>query len=156
MRGKHRTAEKVIAAIASRQHGNVTRKQLLNAEIKSTAIDRRIDRGQLIQQYPGVYRVGHTAPSTEATYMAAVLAAGEGALLTGRAAGHLMRLLKGAPPPPEVTAPKEKRIKGLQTRHGKIHPQDATKHRGIPCTTVARTLVDLAAQLPEHALARAV
>jgi Transcriptional regulator, AbiEi antitoxin len=156
MREKDRTAEEKMAAIASRQHGNITREQLIAAGIKSSAIGRRVDKGLLIPQYPGVYRVGHTAPSTEATYMAAVLAAGEGALLTGRSAAHLMRLFKGAPPPPEVTAPREKRIKGLRTRHGKIDPRDTTKHRGIRCTTVARTLVDLAAELPAHALARAV
>src|SRR4051794_17255819 len=102
MRGKVRTVEQRIATIAGRQHGVVTRKQLVAAEVKPSAIDRRIDRGLLIPEYPGVYRVGHAAPSTEAKYTAAVLAAGERAVLAARAAGHLMRLLKGPPPPPEV------------------------------------------------------
>jgi hypothetical protein len=65
-------------------------------------------------------------------------------------------LLNGAPPPPEVSAPKKKRIKGLETRQAKVDPRDITKHKGIPCTTPARTLVDLAADLPEAALAKAV
>ena len=50
-----------------------------------------------------MYRVGHRAPSLEARYLAATLACGEGACLSGRAAAHLYGLLKGAAPPPEVT-----------------------------------------------------
>jgi hypothetical protein len=88
--------------------------------------------------------------------MAAVLAAGDGALLAGRAAAHLMRLLKGAPPPPEVVANTEKLIKGVTAHRSRmLGERDGTKYRGIPTTTIARTLVDLAAVLPEQALARA-
>jgi very-short-patch-repair endonuclease len=88
--------------------------------------------------------------------MAAVLAGGDGTFLRGRAAGHLMRLLKGAAPPPEVTARKERRIKGVEApRSRSLDRRDTWTHRGIPCTTVARTLVDLAAVLTEDELARA-
>jgi hypothetical protein len=41
----------------------------------------------------------------EAHYLAAVKACGAGALLSGRAAAHLLGLLKGQAPPPEVTTP---------------------------------------------------
>jgi predicted transcriptional regulator of viral defense system len=156
MREKSRTLLRRVVAIASQQHGVITREQLLAAGMTSSAICRWIDNGLLIPVHAGVYRIGHAAPSTEATYMAAVLAAGDGALLAGRAAAHLMRLLKGAPPPPEVVADTEKLIKGVtahRTRH--LDPRDATTFRGIPTTTIARTLVDLAAVLPEQALARA-
>src|SRR3954452_10308932 len=153
MREENRTVDREIAAIGSRQYGNITREQLITLDVSSSAIGRRVDKGQLIAQYRGVYRIGHTAPSTEATYMAAVLAAGEGALLSGRAAAHLMRLLNGAPPPPEVIAPKERRIDGVESRHERhIDPRDRAVWQGIPTTTVARTLVDLAADLPGHAL----
>src|SRR3954468_12479024 len=157
MWGKSRTPEQIAAEIATRQWGNVTRAQLLAAGIKRGAIDRRVERGLLIHEHGGVYRVGHTAPSTEATYMAAVLAGREGALLCSRAAAHLMRLLTGSPPPPEVIAPKERHIEGVKSRHERhIDPRDRAVWQGIPTTTVARTLVDLAAELPEHALGRAV
>jgi predicted transcriptional regulator of viral defense system len=156
MREKSTTLDQKTATIASRQHGNITRDQLLEAGMSSSAIGRRVDKGQLIPQHPGVYRVGHAAPSTEATYMAAVLAAGEGALLTGRAAAHLMRLLKGAPPPPEVTATTKRRIKGVTVRQtSNVDSRDSTTHCGIPITTIARTLVDLAARLPEYELGKA-
>ena len=76
-------------------------------------------------------------------------------MLSGRAAGHLLYLLKGSPPPPEVTAPTERRVPGIRTRRSRLHPGDATTWRGIPVTTVPRTLVDLAASLPTDDLARA-
>lgn len=133
-----------------------TRAQLLAAGISSAAIGRRISRGALLREHPGVYRVGHRAPSIEARYLAAVLACGEGALLSRRAAGHLLGLLTGKPPPPEVTTLTERRVPGVRTRRSRrIDGRDATLVRGIPVTTVPRTLVDLAATLSLDELARA-
>jgi hypothetical protein len=100
-----------------------------------------------------VYRVGHRAPSIEARYMAAVRAGGDQALLSGRAAAYLLGVVKGKPPPPEVTVPTDRRIQGVKTRRSTR--RDATVWRGIPVTTVPRTLVDLAPYLPEEDLARA-
>ena len=88
--------------------------------------------------------------------MAAVLACGKRALLSGRAAGFVWGLLKGLAPPPEVTTPTERRIHAVRTRRTRaIDRRDATTWLGIPVTTVARTLVDLAAVLPADELARA-
>jgi hypothetical protein len=88
--------------------------------------------------------------------MAAVKACGEGALLSGMAAAHLVRLVKGPAPPPEVTARTERDIKGIKTRRSAaICDRNAMKFRGIPVTTVPRTLVDVAARLSFDALARA-
>jgi very-short-patch-repair endonuclease len=134
----------------------VTRRELLAAGVSRREIEHRLATGALLQEHRGVYRVGHRAPSVEARYLAAVLACGEGALLSGRAAGHLWGLLKGAAPPPEVTAPTERHIAGIRTRRSrKIDPADATTHRGIPITTVPFTLIALAAQLDAEELARA-
>jgi hypothetical protein len=151
-----RNADRLIAGIAGRAHGVVARKTLLGKGISPQQIRRRLERGSLIAVHRGVYRVGHQAPSIEARYLAAVLACGDGALLGVRAAGHLWGLLKGAPPPPEVLAPTERRIEGIRTRRSRpVHPGDATKRDGIPITTVPRTLVDLAGVLAERALSRA-
>jgi predicted transcriptional regulator of viral defense system len=73
----------------------VTRAQLLSAGLSNKEIAARVRKGGLVRVHRGVYRVGHLAPSIEATYLAAVLAAGEGALLSGRAAAHLLGLVKG-------------------------------------------------------------
>jgi hypothetical protein len=103
-----------------------------------------------------VYRVGHAAPSTEATYLAAVLAAGEGAVSSGLAAAYVHGLVKGSPPPPEITARNERRIEGVRVHRCRVlDARSCTTVRGIPVTTVPRTLVDIAAELPVEALARA-
>ena len=148
--------EQVLAAMAASSHGVVTRGELLRAGISAEEIRGRLLTGALLLEHRGVYRVGHRAPSIEATYLAAVRACGEGALLSGRAAGHLLGALKGPPPPPEVTARTERRISGITTRRERnLDPRDATTWRAIPVTTVARTLVDLAAVLAPDDLARA-
>jgi len=156
MRLKSRTAEEEIARIAEAQHGVVTRSHLLGAGISAAGIWRRVRKGALLPEFWGVYRVGHRAPSTDAHYMAAILACGDGAVLSGRAAGYHLRLLKGAPPGPEVTAPAERRVKGIATRRArKLDSREITVYRGIPVTTAPRTLVDLAAVLDPPDLARA-
>jgi hypothetical protein len=102
---------RIVASIAARQHGVVARRQLLVAGISASWIDKRLDKGLLIRVYPGVYRVGHMAPSVEADYMAAVLACGEGAVLSGPAAAMLLGLIRRRQAPrPDVTAPKDRRI----------------------------------------------
>jgi very-short-patch-repair endonuclease len=149
------TVDEIIGRIASRQHGVVTRAQLLDAGVSEKEIKRRIERKALLRVHRGVYRVGHKAPSIEARYMAAVLACGEGAVLSGQAAGYLWGLIKGTAPPPEVTAPTNRRIKGIRTRRARRGETEATTWRGIPITTVPRTLVDLSSMLPLDDLARA-
>jgi hypothetical protein len=156
MSAQGRTVEHKVATLASRNHGVVTREQLLGAGLTRHQIARRLERGSLIAVYPGVYRVGHRAPSVEALYLAAVRACGDGALLNGRAAAHLYGLTKGSAPPPTVMTPTQRRVPGILTsRSRRMDPKDGTTYRGIPITTVARTLVDLAAVLSADDLARA-
>ena len=151
-----RTVERELGRIASESHGVVTRRQLLDAGVSAHEIRWRVRGGGLIRVHRGVYRVGHRAPTTDATYLAAVLAAGDGALLRGRAAAHLLEILRGAAPPPEVIARTQRRIEGVRTHRCRLlDARDATTVRGIPVTTVPRTLVDIAAELPVDALARA-
>jgi very-short-patch-repair endonuclease len=156
MRPHDRTAEQVIEEIASGAHGVATRCQLLGSGVTIAEIKQRLRTGGLLREHPGVYRVGHRAPSLEASYLAAVLACGKGAALMGAAAGHLLGLLSGPAPPPSVLTLTERRIPGVATRRTRrIDPDDVTICRGIPVTTVARTLVDLAASLVREDLARA-
>jgi very-short-patch-repair endonuclease len=149
------TVDEVIGRIASRQHGVVTRAQLLDAGVSDKELRGRMERKALLRVHPGVYRVGHRAPSIEARYHAAVRACGAGAVLSGEAAGYLWSLLKGSAPPPDVTTPARRRVKGVRTRQARRTETEATTRHGIPITTVPRTLVDLASSLPSQALARA-
>jgi hypothetical protein len=144
--------EQRLAALARRSHGVVTRRELLAAGISAREIDGRLRSGALIAVFRGVYRVGHTAPSTEAHYLAAARACGDGALLSGLAAAYLLGVLKGKAPAPEITARTERRVPRVRTRQGE---RGGTTWRGIPVTTPAETLVDLAAAVDEAELARA-
>jgi predicted transcriptional regulator of viral defense system len=151
-----RTVEREINRLASDAHGVVTRAQLLDAGLTRKVIEQRLRTGALIRVHRGVYRVGHRAQSLDASYIAAVRACGDGAALSGRAAGHLMRLTRGVAPPPEVTTPTERHVPGVVTRRSRgFSGRDRWTYHGIPVTTVPRTLVDLAAVLTVDELARA-
>jgi hypothetical protein len=153
---KRSTVERRVARIASGNYGVVTRSELLAAGVTSTEIKGRVRRGALIPVHRGVFRVGHLTPSIEATFLAAVKACGERAVLAGLAAAHHLGLLRRKPSRIEVIAPTYRRIAGIVTRRDRIGPREAGRWRGIPVTSVQRTLVDLAAALPEDELARAV
>lgn len=143
-----RTVDAEIATIAGRTHGVITRSRLLAAGVTPKQITVRVARGSLLAVHRGVYRVGHTAPSVAATYLAAVMACGHGALLAGRAAAWWLGIVGGEPPPPEVVAPTERRVPGVRTRRCRgLRRSDGRVHGGIPVTSAARTLVDLAAVL---------
>src|SRR4051812_1851321 len=110
------TVEHVIARLAGRAHGVVSRAELLAAGVTPEEIRRRVRKGALIRVHKGVYRVGHRAPSLEASYLAAVKACGPGAVLSGRAAAHLLGLVRGAAPAPEVSTETVRRVRGVRTR----------------------------------------
>jgi hypothetical protein len=123
---------------------------------------RRIERwsadGRLRRVHRGVYAVGHEAPSPQGDYIAAVLACGDGAVLSHRAAAHELRLLPGGPPPAEVTVPT---LAGRRRPGIVIHRVDALPHldvsicERIPITIVPRVLLDLAPRLGAAQLTRA-
>jgi very-short-patch-repair endonuclease len=142
-----------LARLGSRTHGVVTRRELLDAGVTADEIRQRLKNGSLLPQYRGVYRVGHTAPSLEATYLAAVRACGADAALSGKAAAFLYKLIRGPEPRPEVTTRSQKRVPGVTTRRSRT--VEMVTYRGIPVTTVARTLVELASTLSLDDLARA-
>src|SRR4051794_26090403 len=111
MGAKSPTVEEVLAGLARRAHGIVTHEEMIRAGISRREVAGRAQKGLLIAQYRGVYRVGHAAPSLEASYMAAVKACGADAGISGRAAAYLAGLLHGPAPPPEVSTPHDRRVK---------------------------------------------
>lgn len=148
--------ERVLERIATSNHGIVARQEALRAGVTAKQLRHRLDRGSLMAVHPGVYRLGHRAPNLLARYLGAVLACGEGAVLGGRAAAYLYGLIRGPAPPPEVYTPTERRIDGVVTqRSRRMDRRDVSAWRGVPVTTVARTIVDLARDLDEDEVARA-
>jgi len=149
----------IAARLAAKQHGRVAWRQLVDARVDRHQIQRWLQDGRLRAIHRGVYAVGHIAASVQARYMAAVLAGGAGAVLSHRAAGYLLKLLRLAwPPAPEITVPTtaHRRRPGIVIHRVRaLHPRDICVVDGIPMTTVPRVLLDLAPSLDGADLARA-
>lgn len=139
-----------IARIAEGQHGVVTRAQLEALGIGRGAISARIRRGALHRIHQGVYAVGHAGLSREGRYMAAVLALGDGAVLSHASAAVLWGLL----PPRKVDGPVHvslpspngrRRRAGIAIHRTTFAPGDLSRRARIPVTTPNRTLLDISA-----------
>ncbi len=136
----------------------VSREQLLDFGVPAAAIRHRVARGRLHPLLRGVYAVGRPGVSESGHWMAAVLAAGPGALLSHGSAASLWGLLPQAPARTEVTVPpgRSARTPGLCVHRRAPIPSHRTRRLGIPVTTPARTLVDIACRLGQEARERAV
>jgi hypothetical protein len=149
-----------IAMLAARQHGVVSWRQLIDAGLGRGAIEHRIRIGWLHRMHRGVYAVGHRPLTREARWMGAVLACGEGAGLSQACATALWEIRPYNGVWIDVTVPTTAGRAGRDRirlhRSSIFDADDVTKHRGIPVTTVARTLLDVAATLREPALARTI
>jgi very-short-patch-repair endonuclease len=136
-----------IAQIAGRQHGVAVLTQLKAAGMSSRAVYRRVESGRLHRIHQGVYAVGHRALSSEGRWMAAVLACGEGAVLSHRSAAELWGLLPASRRWVDVTVPGDAgrvRRRGIRVHRSlTLVAGCITRERGIPVTTPARTMADL-------------
>jgi very-short-patch-repair endonuclease len=149
--------DRAIAALAAAQHGVVSRRQLLDAGLTRLMIQRRLETRRLLPFYRGVYAVGHRRLRREGAWLAAVLAVGRGAALSHREAAALHELRRSDRPTVDVTVAAQRRVSGLQIHRVRVlEREDVTRVDGIPVTTVARTLVDLAAVVSPHALRKAL
>lgn len=146
-----------VVRLALRQHGNVTRQQLLALGVGSNAIDYRVRKGRLHRVYTGVYAVGRPAQTALERASAAVLACGPGAALSHRAAAAFWGFLKPWPSRFDVIVPGDRRPNGIRTHCAvQLTRRDIRKHQGIRVTSPARTIHDCARTLSDRALARAV
>jgi predicted transcriptional regulator of viral defense system len=148
----------VLAALAAGQWGVVSRRQLLDAGLTHARIGERVRRGRLVRLHRGVYAVGHAKLRREGHWLAAVRAVGPGAVLSHRDAAGLHDLRPANHASVDVTTTVHRTggpgIRVHRTRA--LDDADITAVEGIPVTTVARTLVDLAGVVPRDHLARAV
>jgi very-short-patch-repair endonuclease len=150
--------DRTLAALAGAQHGVVARAQLLTLGFTPRRVEHRVRAGRLHVLHRGVYAVGHRALTIEGRWMAAVMATN--AVLShasAAAAWDLRRVGSGAI---HVTVPGwagRKRRAGIRVhRSTTLVPEETTTHRGIPITTPARTLIDLATTLKGRPLEQAL
>jgi hypothetical protein len=134
----------------------VTRVQLLGLGLSAREIDYRVRTGRLWRVHHGVYCVGRPPVTPHERAMGAVLACGPRAALSHVPGGALWELRLRWPPTMEVTAPSKRSRPGIKIHRSPLDRRDITRHYGIPVTTLARTLLDLAEVLDTPALTRAV
>jgi hypothetical protein len=157
-----RAVDLAVSELASERHGLVTLVQVLEVGMTARMVEVRVRRGFLHPMYRGVFAVGHRPTSDEAWWLAAVLACGEGALLSHRSAAALWGLRRSAATAIDVTAPTRR---GYAQRGIRLHRAttiasiDHDLYRGVPVTSLPRTVIDLATVVPfdalEYALHRA-
>jgi hypothetical protein len=124
----------------------LSRAQLLDIGLGPDAIKHRVALGRLHRMHRGVYAVGHRALRHEAWWMAAVLAAGLGATLSYRSAAQLWGIRSSSRARIDISVPRHRRsTPRLEVHVVVMQPDEVTMERGIPVTTPARTLLDLAA-----------
>jgi predicted transcriptional regulator of viral defense system len=150
--------EEALAGLALSQHGVFGLDQALDLRFASSTIRSRKAAGRLHLVYRTVYAL--VAPkllTIKGHYMAAVLACGDGAVLSHRSAANLLDLRATDQVNVDVTVPtrSHRKTKGINVhRSTTLTSEDITYVDNIPCTTVARTVLDLADQISRRGLER--
>ncbi len=158
-RNPHDPLDRALATLAERQHGVVALRQLERLGLTASGARNRVARGRLHRVHRGVYAVGHPAIAPRGRIMAAVLACGIGTAASHRTSTSLFDLGLRSSALIDVTAP---RAAGRGRAGIRVHSaatltaRDVTTIDGIPCTTLARTLLDIAGEVTRRELERAV
>jgi Protein of unknown function (DUF559) len=161
MTGKVRHPEREVglAALATRQHGVASHEQLLALGFDIQWIERRLAEGRIAAIHRNVYSVGHRRVPRRGYWWAAVLAYGPDAVLSHQTAAALWGLQRPRRGPIHVNAgcgrQGVRRREGIWIHRCKLAPEDRGRREGMPVTTVARTLFDLAEVAPFDSLKKA-
>jgi predicted transcriptional regulator of viral defense system len=135
-----------VDEIARWQAGAISRRQLLAAGISDQIILERLRRQRWQQLYRGVYAV-FSGPATRDTWLwAAVLRAGDGAVLSHKTAAELHGLIETPAESIHVTVPSARRVRnsGIVIRISGRVQEARQPGREPPRTTVEETVLDLA------------
>ncbi|HEX2359062.1 MAG TPA: type IV toxin-antitoxin system AbiEi family antitoxin domain-containing protein [Solirubrobacterales bacterium] len=143
-----------VWAIARRQHGVVSRAQLLELGLHPQAIKHRVAKGRLHRIRRSVYVVGRPELTRRGGWMAAVLACGPGALLSHASAAALWGIVPTRTRAPaeatiDVSVPRSvrPRLDGVHVHRRALADVERTLSDGIPVTMPARTLIDVSVRL---------
>lgn len=139
-----------LAGLADRRHGVVSTRQLLALGYSRSAVADAAKAGRLHRLHRGVYAVGRRRLDWHGYCLAAVLAYASHA-----SAGWIWGLLRYPPERIDVTAPTRRHPKAaMRLHHARLDRRDCAEREGIPVTSLARTLLDLAATFPRRQLDR--
>jgi very-short-patch-repair endonuclease len=151
--------DREIAELAARQYGVVALWQLEGLGLSARAVDKRASAGRLHRVHQGVFAVGHRLLGRHGHLIAAVLACGPGAVLSHRSAAYLHGILGDSRNRVDVIAPNRRGRcpAGIAAhRDGTLTSADRVVIEGIPCTGLARTLLDIAANESPRTLRYAI
>ncbi len=150
--------ERRIVAVAETHGGVIDLAQLETLGLSASAVRDRVRAGRLHRRYPGVYAVGRPDLSRDGRWWAAVLACRPDAFLSHGSAATADGLLQGDSPVIHVTVSpaRRPRHRGVRVHRAELSPADVVTGDGVPRTSVARTLLDLAAVAPGGVLEAAV
>jgi very-short-patch-repair endonuclease len=147
-----------VRTIAADQRGVVARTQLLTAGGTDTAIHRALRSGRLHRLHKGVYStLAPELAGEDALLIAALLAAGDGAVLSHGTAAWRWHIIAAPPRTIELAVPRDRKAPpGLALHRSKLRADDLTLNARFPSTSVPRTLLDLATRYDQRALLRAL
>lgn len=143
---------KLVREIALSQHGLITRQQAIEAGLSPRAVDRRLEFGEWVRIFPGIYRIAGAA-SVYQDLKATCLWVGERAVVSHRSAANLLELLGFEAKIVEITTdrPRTPPSSEVILHHTSLMPKkDLARLRGFTVTSVARTLIDLGAVVGEE------
>jgi very-short-patch-repair endonuclease len=146
-------------ALTGRQHGVVTRRQLLDLGLTPRAIEHRLAIGRIHRIERGIYAVGRRQLGQRGRWMAAVLCCGSRAALSHRSAAALWGIGAERAGRIEVSVPfaSPRHRPGTQVyRRPSLRGSDVTTEDGIPITIPVLTVIDLARILDRGGLERTV
>lgn len=148
--------DQIVRWLAGRQHDAVSRRQLLAADLTGHQVDSRIARGILATVHRGVFVVTAAPLGTPTRFAAALLASGSDAVLSHRSAAHVHGMLRSDRGAVHVTTTHRSRARpGIVVHRSASLATAVTTRDRLPCTSVARTLVDLAGVHGPQTLRRA-
>ncbi len=151
-----------IVRLATAQSAVLTAAQLHSLGATSSNLSDYVAAGRLFRIHRGVYSLVPPKLLTPKGWrLAAVLVGGAGAGLSHLTAGIHIGFLAGSTPRTlDITVPRRSghgNHTGVRIhRSSTLRPQDVTDCYGIPCTTVARTILDLATVLSKDKLEEAI
>lgn len=156
-------ADARLLRLAARQHGVVSRTQAIETGLTKSMLETRVRRGRLERVHPGVYCVAGAPRTFEQRLCAATAWAGPGAVASHLSAGYLWQMVERPPAVNDVWTPRRRTRPppGVCAHYTEtLARRDRGTLRRVPVTSPPRTLIDLAAVLPEHlvevALSRAI
>lgn len=138
-----------ISRLAEMRYGLFTLAEAVPLGATKGIIQSRTRTGRWVRVHQGVYRLAGVPTSWQQTLLAACLAHGTGAVASHHAAAALHGWSESKRLEVSVSPRRRKRLPGVVVHEvGDLSREDVTLVDGIPVTSVARTLIDLAGVLP--------